>query len=345
MSRTEQKKKLAIYTATGCRACEQGILDLNYEVNELGRFADPVFWPYVLGTPWEALGEGKVDVALFAGTIRTEADRQAALKLREGSELLVAVGACAAFGGLPGLANLADAAEPTAGETMGLSSAEGEGKPTLPRTEPQGLCLSQVAAVDYVIPGCPPTQNLLWAAILALVCRGESPARLSYAAGRLPAALAEAIASGVLPRRGSTFAGEKAVCGSCSRIKEEKKFGVCKRPYQEYQETGRCLLEQGLICQGVATQEGCGGLCTGVGVPCRGCFGKAPAIFDPGAKMVAAISSTFDSKDAKEISGLVENFVDLAGTFYRYSLPSQCSLLATPDNGPETDKGCDRCRV
>ena len=330
--RVEQKKKLAVYTATGCRACEQGILDLNYQVNEIGRFADPVFWPYVLGTPWEAL-QDEVDVTLFSGAIRTEADRQAALKLRQKSKLMVAVGACSAFGGLPGLADLGGGAEAPAAEAAAAGGAAGEDMPSLPQIGAETLCLSQVVKVDYVVPGCPPTQNLLWAAVLALVCRGESPARLSYAAGRLPEAVAEAIAAGVLPRRGTTFAGEKAVCGSCSRIKEEKKFGICKRPYQEYQETGRCLLEQGLICQGVATQEGCGGICTGVGVPCRGCFGKAPAIFDPGAKMVGAISSTFDSKDAKEIAALVENFVDLAGTFYRYSLPSQCSLLATPDKG------------
>lgn len=341
MNRGERhKQKLAVYTATGCRACEQGILDLNHEVNELGRFADPVFWPYVLGTPWEAL-PGDVDVALFAGAIRSEADREAASKLRESSQLLVAVGACAAFGGLPGLANLATCGEP-AEATAGKDADDG--KPSAPAIEPEALCLSQVVTVDYFVPGCPPTQNLLWAAMLALLCRGASPSRLSYAAARLPRPVAEAIASGVLPPRGTIFAGEKAVCGSCSRVKEEKKFGTCKRPYQEYQETGRCLLEQGLICQGVATQEGCGGLCTGVGIPCRGCFGKAPAIFDPGTKMVSAISSTFDSKDGKEISGLVENFVDLAGTFYRYSLPAQCSLLATPDQASETDKGCERCR-
>jgi F420-non-reducing hydrogenase small subunit len=326
-----EKKKLAVFTATGCRACEQGIVDLNYEVNELGRFADPVFWPYVLGTPWEAL-RGEVDVALFAGAIRTDADRQAALKLREKSRLLVAVGACAAFGGLPGLANLAEGTSEAGGEAAGPDGA-GEGTPTLPRTEPRTLSLSQVVAVDYVVPGCPPTQNLLWAAVLALLCRGASAARLSYAAARLPEPVADAIAAGVLPPRGSTFAGEKAVCASCSRVKEKKQFGACKRPYQEYQETGRCLLEQGLVCQGVATQEGCGGLCTGVGIPCRGCFGKAPAVFDPGAKMVSAISSTFDSANAQEIAGLVEGFVDLAGTCYRYSLPSQCSLLAVPDEG------------
>lgn len=334
-----QKKKLAVYTATGCRACEQGVLDLNYEVNELGRFVDPVFWPYVLGTPWEAL-PAHVDVALFAGAIRTEADRAAALKLRASSELLVAVGACAAFGGLPGLANLADrGGEPA--ESVAASEAAG-GAPGVPALEPETRCLSQVVRVDYVVPGCPPTQNLLWAAVLALLCRGASPTRLSYAAARLPPAVAEAIAAGVLPPRGSTFAGEKAVCGSCSRVKEEKKFGTCKRAYEAYQETGRCLLEQGLVCQGVATQEGCGGLCTGVGVPCRGCFGKAPAIFDPGAKMVAAISSTFDSAKAEEIGGLVDGFVDLAGTLYRYSLPAQCSLLAEPPATP--DEGCDRCR-
>lgn len=326
MSRAEKKKRLAVYTATGCRACEQAILDLNYEVNDLARFAELLFWPYVLGTPWEALEEGAVDVALFAGAIRTAADRQAALKLREKSRLLVAVGACAAFGGLPGLANLA---APAAPEEAG--GPESNGGPTLPRREPRVSDLSRVVTVDYVVPGCPPTQNLLWAAVLALVCQGESPARLSYAAGRLPEAVAGAITAGVLPPRGSTFAGEKSVCASCSRIKEEKKFGACKRPYQEYQETGRCLLEQGLICQGVATQEGCGGLCTGVGIPCRGCFGKAPAIFDPGAKMVSAISSTFDTTEPKVIEALVENFVDLTGTFYRYVLPTQCALMATPD--------------
>ncbi len=337
MSAARPKTTLAVHTATGCRACEQGILDLNYEVSELGRFADPVFWPYVLGTLWEALPP-RVDVALFAGAIRTEADREAALRLRERSELLVAVGACAAFGGLPGLANLAERETPAAGVAGNGAAADRD--PPVPAIEDEALCLSQVVPVDYFVPGCPPTQNLLWAAVLALVSRGRSPSRLSYAAARLPPAIAEAIASGVLPPRGTVFAGEKAVCGSCSRVKEEKKFGTCKRPYEVYQETGRCLLEQGLICQGVATQEGCGGLCTGVGVPCRGCFGKAPAVFDPGAKMVGAIASTFDSANAQEIAGLVDGFIDLAGTLYRYSLPAQCSLRATP---ALPAGGCERC--
>jgi F420-non-reducing hydrogenase small subunit len=330
-----RKTTLAVYTATGCRACEQGILDLDAEIAGLARFSEPVFWPYVLGTPWDDL-PAEVDVALFAGAIRTEADREAARRLRERSRVLVAVGACAAFGGLPGLANLgAAAADPAPRRADGGGSAA-------PALEAEVLSLGQTARVDYVVPGCPPTQNLLWAAVLALLARGESRARVSYAAARLPEPVATAIAAGVLPPRGTVFAGEKAVCGSCSRKKEEKRFSTCKRPYEAYEETGRCLLEQGLVCLGVATQEGCGGLCTGVGAPCRGCFGGAPAVFDPGAKMVAAIASTFDSADAEQIAGLADAFVDLAGTLYRYTLPAQCAVLASPP--PRDEEGCDGCR-
>lgn len=334
------KTRLAVYTATGCRACEQGILDLDGEVAALAGFADPVFWPYALGTRWDEL-PAEVDVALFAGAIRTEADREAAQRLRERSGLLVAVGACAAFGGLPGLANLgpgpADSAPPP---------PAADGMPAAPALEPEVRSLAQAVDVDYVVPGCPPTQSLLWAAVLALVARGESRARLSYAAARLPERVASAIAAGVLPPRGTVFAGEKAVCGSCSRRKEEKRFSTCKRPYELAEDTGRCLLEQGLVCVGVATQEGCGGLCTGAGAPCRGCFGKAPAVFDPGAKMVAAIGSTIDSADAEQIAALADGFVDLAGTVYRYALPAQCALLASPPATPAAtkDEGCDACR-
>jgi F420-non-reducing hydrogenase small subunit len=142
----------------------------------------------------------------------------------------------------------------------------------------------------------------------------------------LPKTVAQSIASEVLPPKGTVFAGEKAVCSSCSRQKEEKRFAAVIRPYEAYETTGRCLLEQGMVCQGIATLEGCGGLCTGAGVPCRGCFGKTKAVLDPGAKMVSAISSTFDTENPSEIQNLAGQFHDMVGTFYRYTLPSQCML-------------------
>jgi F420-non-reducing hydrogenase small subunit len=111
-------------------------------------------------------------------------------------------------------------------------------------------------------------------------------------------------------------------------VKEEKKFAAFRRPFEMEPDANRCLLEQGLVCQGLATREGCGGLCTAVGAGCRGCFGKAEAVMDAGAKMVSAISSTIDSADAAVIEEISNAFVDLAGTFYRYTLPEQCTLMS-----------------
>jgi F420-non-reducing hydrogenase small subunit len=318
------KKKLAAFTGTGCSACENAILDIHYQVTSLTRWAEFAFWPYLLASRWEDLEDGpKIDVCLFAGAIGTEGDREAALRLREKSTILVACGACAAFGGLPGLANLA----PGSCDTSRITQEE----PSLPCIQPMVFSLGAVVPVDYFVPGCPPTQNLLWAAIQALACCGESETRISFAASRLPENISLNVTSGILPPVGSAFAGEKAVCASCSRVKVEKKFTAFRRPHEIHPDSGRCLLEQGLICQGLATREGCGGLCTAIGASCRGCFGKAEAVLDAGAKMVSAISSTFDSKDAVEIEELSDKFVDLAGTFYRYTLPTQCTLMSAPE--------------
>lgn len=318
------RSKLAIFTATGCPACEDAVLDIHHHVSSLTPWVEIVFWPYIAGHQWQDLEEyDQIDLCLFAGAICTDDDRQAAEKLRDKAKLVVACGACAAFGGLPGLANLTRNRD----EVSIPGTEEGE-LPPLSRTEPRVHGLPGAVEVDYFIPGCPPTQNLLWTAIQSLACGGEAQTRISYASSRLPEFISLSVTSGVLPPRGSTFGGEKAVCAGCSREKKEKKFSALYRPHEIAPDPGRCLLEQGLICQGLATREGCGGLCTAVGAACRGCFGKAEGTYDPGTKMVSAISSTFDTTDSKEVEEMVEKFVDLAGTLYRYTAAEQCVLLS-----------------
>ena len=49
------KKKIAVYSATGCRVCETAILDIHYQVSSLTRWADILFWPYMLGSQWQDL--------------------------------------------------------------------------------------------------------------------------------------------------------------------------------------------------------------------------------------------------------------------------------------------------
>jgi F420-non-reducing hydrogenase small subunit len=330
-----KKKKIAVYAATGCRACEQAILDIHFQVGSLTRWTEFSFWPYILGSEWEKLEEQpEIDVCFFTGAIKTKSDRQAALRLRDKSRLMIALGACAAFGGLPGLINMAPSeAMKESGEETNAPNTRARGKeeePDLPQMEERVSALSQVVEVEYFVPGCPPRQNFLWAAIQAIAFETESPVRLSFSALRLPQAMAQAITSGVLPPKGSVFSGERAVCASCSRTKEEKHYKRFFRPWQKDPEQGRCILEQGFICQGIITREGCGGVCTAVGLPCRGCFGKTDEVFDPGPKMISAISSNLDSDDPAEIATAFDPLVDLAGTVYRYTLASQCALLSLP---------------
>lgn len=318
-----RKKKIAIYSATGCRGCEQAILDIHYQVGSLTRWADLAFWPYVLGSEWPELDEHpELDVCFFTGAIRTTDDLEAARRLRAKSHLMVALGACAAFGGLPGLADLA----PSPRQNIDIPSRESGPWPLLPDLAGKIRTLAQVVERDYVIPGCPPRQNFLWAAIQSLVIEGESPVRLSFSALRLPPAMAQAVTSGVLPPKGSVFSGTRAVCASCPRTKEEKQFNHFFRTWQKDPEQGRCILEQGFICQGIVTREGCGGVCTAAGLPCRGCFGKTDEVLDPAPKMISAMSSNLDSDDPVEIAAAFEPLVDLTGTIYRYTLVGECTL-------------------
>ncbi|MDR3566408.1 MAG: hypothetical protein P4L43_00110 [Syntrophobacteraceae bacterium] len=326
-----EAKKVAVYAATGCRACENAILDISFQVNSLDRFARFEFWPYLLGSRLEDLEKpGDIDVTFFTGAISTECDEEAARRLREKSKILVAFGACAAFGGLPGLVNLQQAKKAPEGCE--------DGTPELPGLRRRVATLHQIVPVDYFVPGCSPPQNYTWTIMQSLVCQSGAAARMSFAASRLPRRIARSVLSGVLPPSGSVFAGEKAVCASCGRMKQEKLFASLNRIHRIEPDPLRCLLEQGLLCQGLATREGCGGLCTGAGLPCRGCFGKAQDIYDAGAKMVSAVSSTFDTTEAAEMQKIAEAFVDLAGTFYRYTAPAQCALLQTPESKRPADE-------
>jgi F420-non-reducing hydrogenase small subunit len=331
------KKKIAIFSGTGCRACENAILDINYQVLTLSPWAEVVYWPYLLGSEESCLDVAEdIDVCFFSGAVRTEEERVMAERLRLKSELVVACGACAAFGGLPALIDLGRINDEP-GPREGHASGRDPGPLDLQEPGPQVLALEQVVPVDYVVPGCPPTQSVLWAALQALVCGPQALARISFANTVFSPEVAQAVFGAVLPPKGSVFAGGKAVCAGCSRAKEEKKIHGPLRGSSLDAAADRCLLEQGILCVGIVTREGCGGICTSAGMPCRGCFGKLPSIADPGAKAVAAIGATFESMDVSEMERWIAGLQDMSGTFYRYTYATQCTLK--PPTPHETGGG------
>jgi F420-non-reducing hydrogenase small subunit len=156
--------------------------------------------------------------------------------------------------------------------------------------------LAQTVDVDYYLPGCPPEADKIWAAI-------------------------EAIVTGKLPPKGATIGVDTTVCDECKRTRHEKKIKKFRRTWEIIPDDETCLLEQGLVCCGIATRAGCGALCPAVNSPCIGCHGPNEGVEDYGARLMSAVASVIDSNDEAEIDRIIaEGIPDPVGTFYRFSL-------------------------
>lgn len=318
---SKPKLKIAFYWAASCGGCEIAVLDINEKILDVVQLADIVFWPVAMDVKYkdvEAFPDKHIDITFFNGSIRNSEQEHMAKLLRQKSKTLVAFGSCAHEGCVPGLANLSTKQEvfdkvflddksnvnPQA-TTPKPESQVKEGTLKIPEFYDTVKTLAQTVEVDYYLPGCPPPTKLIAAAI-------------------------DAIASNSLPPKGSVLAPPKPVCDECPRKRDNKKISKIYRVYEKEPEPEKCLLEQGILCMGIATRSGCGAQCLKVDMPCTGCGGKAPNVPEQGAAMITALASIlgYDTEPGKEtytqkeIEELISQIKDPTGTFYMYSLPA-----------------------
>ena len=162
--------------------------------------------------------------------------------------------------------------------------------------------LDQTVDVDYYLPGCPPTPDMILTAVTAIL-------------------------ENKLPPKGNIIGPMKSVCEECRFEKSEKKITEIKRVIDVIKIEEKCLLEQGIICMGPATRSGCGALCLNANMPCTGCHGATPNSLDQGAKMMSAVASILgiegeEKMSDEEVQKLIDQIVDPVGTFYLYGLPN-----------------------
>jgi F420-non-reducing hydrogenase small subunit len=315
MEGEKPKLKLAVYWAAACGGCCVSVLDVHEKLFDVIAAADLLFWPIALDTKYEdveRMPDKHIDLTLFNGAVRNSENEYMAKLLREKSKLLVAYGSCAHMGGIPGLANFStkeDILRRVFEECESVCNPDKIRPLTEYQTDGAVLdipeffndvrSLSQVVPVDYFIPGCPPQTERLLEVFIAIVTGAE------------------------LPPTGSVIgAGIKSQCEECTRRKSEnKKIKKFYRPWEIEDDGETCFLEQGVICMGPATRMGCGHRCIKGNAPCRGCYGPPSEVADPGAKMLSAIASIIDEKEAEKINRIIDDIVDPAGYFYRFSLP------------------------
>jgi F420-non-reducing hydrogenase small subunit len=332
----KEKPKLAMYWASSCGGCEISVLNIHEHILTVDEVFDIVFFPCIADfkiKDLESYSDGYIDVCLFNGAIRNSENEEMAHLLRKKSKVLVAYGSCAYEGCIPALSNLTNKdatfdkvyiTNPSIDNPEGTFPQQktkvAEGELTLPMFYNTVKSLDQVVDVDYYLPGCPPEPPQIWAVLQVVV-----------------GALLE---GKPLPPAGSIVgAGTKSVCDECDREIKEKTIERFYRPYQVVPDPDQCLLEQGLVCMGIATRSGCGALCPAVGIGCRGCYGPPDGVIDQGAKMLSAIASVIDAGDETmeedelelKIQEVIDTIPDPAGTFYRFSMAH--SILRRVKNG------------
>lgn len=309
------KLKMAVYWGAACGGCCVSVLDVHESLFTVVAAADLVFWPIALDTKYkdvEGWDDDYIDITLFNGAVRNSENEHMAKVLRAKSKVLIAYGSCAHMGGIPGLANFSTKegifnrayveSESTENPENVFPQPEydvPEGKLEIPVFYNDVRPLDQVVDVDYYLPGCPPQTERLVEVFMAVVNGDE------------------------LPPPGSVVgANVKSQCDECERKKSDNKLVKrFYRPWQIKDDGETCFLEQGVICMGPATRGGCGVRCIEGNAPCRGCYGPPPDAPDPGSKMMSAIATMIDANDPDEIQKVVDNIDDVAGTFYRFSLP------------------------
>lgn len=306
------KGKLAIYWAASCGGCEISILGIDDKILDVAKAFDIVLCPCIMDgkvRDIEAMADGEIDVCLFNGGVRNSEQEYMARLLRQKSKVLVAFGSCASEGCIPGLANLSNRQEifdNSYQETASTDNPGGtrpqpvtkvaEGNLHLPVFYDTLKTLDQTVPVDYYLPGCPPESPKIWEAI-------------------------EAIVTGKLPPAGSVIGESTTVCDFCPRTRHEKKIKEFKRTWEVIPDPDQCLLEQGIICCGIATRAGCGALCPRVNSPCIGCYGPNAGVEDYGARLLSGLASVIDSGNPDEIDAIIQKGLpDPVGQLYRFSL-------------------------
>ena len=240
------KPKVAFYWCASCGGCEEAVLDLDEELLNVASAVDIVFWPVAMDfkeNDLKDVPDASILASFINGAIRNSDQQQMAQLLRVKSQVVIAFGACAQLGGIPGLANLADA-KSILHEVYGDGVTPAQfwqenGHPlSLPEFFDTVLPLDHVIQVDYYVPGCPPTPNIIRDALRVLL--GPD-----------------------LPPKGSVLAPDQALCEQCPRRDtrpEKLLIKEFKRVHQVLADQQTCLLAQGLVCLGPGTRAGCDAL-------------------------------------------------------------------------------------
>jgi len=168
------KPKVASDWLAGCAGCHMSFLDIDERIVELVKLIDLRATPI---TDFKEPDEEGVDVGILEGGISNSYNEEVAIKMRKRCKILVALGDCAVFGGVPAMRNFFGAEEALKRAYIEAESVDESGKiPSDP--ELAVTChvkpVSDVVKVDVFVPGCAPSADTIFY-VLSELGQGRIP--------------------------------------------------------------------------------------------------------------------------------------------------------------------------
>ncbi len=168
-----RKITLASDWLTGCAGCHMSLLDID---ERLVALLDRVELRSMPITDLKHPDEAGVDVGILEGAVNNSATERVALQMRQRCKVLIALGDCAVFGGVPTMRNregVACALRRAYIETESTVDGKIPGDPELAVMQPC-RALDQVVKVDLHLPGCPPSADAIHHCLAELLA-GRTP--------------------------------------------------------------------------------------------------------------------------------------------------------------------------
>jgi NAD-reducing hydrogenase small subunit len=172
------RPRIATIWLDGCSGCHMSFLDMDERLLAVAARADLVYSPLVDAKVYPE----DVDVVLVEGAVSTDEDMKRIRTVRSRTKIVVALGDCAVTTNVPGMRNVYANADPLFQRAYVENVTVDLGMPSkgLPRHLPKTLPVHKVVKVDVFLPGCPPSADLIFDTVVALL-DGRPPDAATHA--------------------------------------------------------------------------------------------------------------------------------------------------------------------
>ncbi len=173
------KPRIATTSLAGCFGCHMAILDIDDRILKLVELVD------FDKSPVDDIKEftGHCAVGLVEGGCCNEENVHVLQDFREHCDILISLGDCAIMGGIPALRNnipLQECLEEAYLKCPTCHNPSGKipNDPEIPLLLNKVYPCHEVVKIDYHLPGCPPSADTIWLALVALL--NNKPMDLPY---------------------------------------------------------------------------------------------------------------------------------------------------------------------